>query len=120
MTAKALPVYVYRRNSPGDSTNGGISSRFDTLICLCDNGFLDVDLENPPENLVHVVRRHLFGSFVYHIEPVARPSGVGWMAGGNFAQTSDSRFYDLIGGMYGAVSIHDRQESREMYDLLSR
>lgn len=120
MKIKALPIYVYRQADGSDCTNNGISSRYDRLLCVCNDGFIDVDESNPPENLVKVVRREIFGRVVYHLEPVIRPTGAGWMAGGNYASTSDSRFSELVGGMYGAVSIHDRQETWEQYELLSR
>ena len=116
---KALPVEVFR-SGLGDCTNGGISSRHDTLYVICDRGFIDIDPKNPPENLAKVVKRTIFGRTIYHIEPYAPATHVGWMMGGNYAATSDSRFSDMIGGMYGAVAIHDRQESQELYDLLSR
>ena len=117
---KALPIDVYRCAGLGDCTNGGISSRFDRLLLLCDTGFVDVDENDPPENLVKLVKRHLFGIDTWHIEPVTVPEGIGWMAGGNFAHTSDSRFTRMCEGMYGAVAIHDRQESASLYELLSR
>ena len=117
---KALPISVYRNARFGDCTNGGISGRYDRLLLVCDDGFIDIDDDNLPENLVKVVKRRLFGSDVYHIEPVAKPNGVGWMMGGNYGATSDSRFSKMVGGMYGAIAIHDRQESQELYDLLSR
>ena len=117
---KALPVYVYRCAAFGDCTNGGVSSKYDRILVVCDDGFETVDENNPPETLCKVVRRHLFGRDVYHIEPYKAAKGAGWMAGGNYAETSDSRFRALCGDMYGALAIHDRQESWEMYDLLSR
>ena len=118
--AMALPVYVYRQADGSDCTNGGISSRYDRLLCLCDEGFIDVDLDNPPENLVKVVHREFGDSLsCYHIEPYERPKEIGWMAGGNYAATSDSRFADMVGGIYGAVPVHDRQETQELYDRLS-
>ena len=120
MKIKALPIYVYRQADGSDCTNNGISSRYDRLLCVCNDGFIDVDESDPPENLVKVVRRELFGRVIYHLEPVTRPTGVGWMAGGNYASSSDSRFSELVGEMYGAVSIHDRQETQEQYELLSR
>lgn len=119
---RALPVSVYRdaRRGGYDCTNNGVSARFRELLVLCPDGFINVDEDNPPENLCKVVKRHLFGRDVYHIEPVAAPEGAGWMAGGNFAHTSDSRFSKLCDGLYGALSIHDRQETWEEYDILSR
>ena len=113
---RVQPINVYRHGND-DCTNHGISSRYGELLCLCEDGFLTVDLDNPPENLVRVVAREFAGRTIYHVEPVARPDGAGWMMGGNYAATSDSRFSRLIGGMYGAVAIHDRQETWEQYEL---
>ena len=117
---RALPVSVYRDADGHDCTNGGISSRHRQLLLICDEGFLEVDENDPPENLVRVVKRHLFGRDIYHIEPVAQPNGAGWMMGGNYAASCDSRFSKAVGGTYGAVPVHDRQESWEQYEALSR
>ena len=106
---KALPIEVYRRNGV-DCSNDGVSSKFDTLLLVCDEGYVEVDESNPPENLVRMVKRYLFGSDMYHIRPWAEPDGIGWMFGGNFGHTSDSRFSRMCGGQYGAIAIHDRQE----------
>lgn len=114
---KAIPVYVYK-HPLGDFTNGGISGKNSELLLVCDEGFIDIDPENPPENAVKMVHRFLFGGDVYHIEPLERPTGVGWMDGGNYAATSDSRFSRMCGGMYGAIAIHDRQESPELYNSM--
>ncbi len=49
-----------------------------------------------------------------------------WMAGGHFAETSDSRFgravaeYLHVSRFYGALSLHDRTESAAMSEALSR
>lgn len=118
MKAKALPVSVYRSSSLGDCTNGGVSARYDDLLVLCDDGYITVDLENPPKNLVEVVHRNMWGRDLYHIEPYAAAKGAGWMMGGNYAATSDSRFSKLCGGQYGAVAIHDRDESWELYNSM--
>lgn len=115
---KALPINVYRHGKT-DCTNHGISSRFNELLLVCPRGFVDVDPENPPENLAVLEKRHLFGRDVYSIKPYAKAEGVGWMMGGNYGATSDSRFSDMLGGMYGAVAIHDRDETQEQYDMLS-
>ena len=80
---RALSISVYRNNRYGDCTNGGISSRYDELLCLCDDGPVVIDPDNPPENLVKIVRRDLFGRVIYHVEPYAAPTDLGWMMGGN-------------------------------------
>ena len=119
--ARALPINVYRQADCGDCTNGGVTSKYERLLLLCNEGFVDVDLDNPPEELVRVVSRDLFGKVVYHIEPFAsvKKGNIGWMMGGNYAATSDSRFADMVGGIYGAIPVHDRQETQDLYDLLS-
>lgn len=115
---KALPVYVYRSSRLGDCTNGGISAKYDYLLVICDEGDINIDPENPPGNLCQVVHRRLFGGDLYHIEPFAAAKGAGWMAGGNYAATSDSRFSRMCGEMYGALPIHDRDESWELYNMM--
>ncbi|MBQ5658752.1 MAG: hypothetical protein IIV02_04380 [Peptococcaceae bacterium] len=115
---KALPINIYKDRGR-DWSNGGISSRYDELLLVHPEGFIEIDESNPPENLVKIVERNLFGRGVYrHIEPVAAPKGVGWMAGGCIAYSSDSRFNRLSGGY--PLQLHDRCESQELYDLLSR
>lgn len=84
---KALPieVYVTKRKRDCDCTNGGISSKYEQLLLVCDEGYVNIDEENPPENLVKVVTRNLGFGTLKHIEPVARPIELGWMDGGNLA-----------------------------------
>lgn len=116
---KALRIYVYRNAVLGDCTNNGISAKHDSLLVLCDKGNWDVDMADAPENLVKLVERKYDNQRFFHLEPVNPAAGAGWMAGGNFAGTSDSRFSDMT-GFYGAISIHDRDETWEQYDRLSR
>lgn len=115
---KAIPVEVFRHGN-GDFTNGGISSRFSSLLVVCDQGWINIDENNKPANLCKLVKRHLFGRDVFHVEPFNRPSGAGWMMGGNFCYACDSRFTEAVEGLYGAIAIHDRQESAELYEMLS-
>jgi hypothetical protein len=64
-----------------------------------------------------VVRRWVGQPNEYmHVEPINQPEGkIGPMAGGNFVYSSDSRFP----GRY-PLSVHDRFETQEQYDMLSR
>lgn len=116
---KTLSIYVYRSATLGDCTNHGISSKHDKLYIECKDGPFDADEQNPPENLVKLVYRRIGNKDVYHIEPVKAAAGAGWMAGGNYAGCSDSRFSAMT-GIYGAISIHDRDESWQMYERMSR
>lgn len=116
MTVKALAIDVYRRKGT-DCSNGGISWKFDRLLLVGVNGPETVDMDNPPANAVKMVTRTFgFGTFS-HLEPLNAPDDgcVGWMAGGAFGYTSDSRFPSSQ-----PISIHDRQETQEQYDMLSR
>lgn len=112
---KALALEVYRTRRLSDCTNGGVTSTHDTILVEHPDGYIEVDEKNPPENLMCVVKRFFAGREIYHLEPVVEPEGAGWMFGGNYAATSDSRFDELIGGMYGAVAVHDRQETWDQY-----
>ena len=114
---RSLPVYVFK-NEGKDWSNGGITSRFNEILVLNDKGHVQVDLDNPPENLCVYVERELWlGEVFNYIEPYApKEKGcVGWMYGGCIADTSDSRFQSDH-----PVRIHDRQETQELYDILSR
>ena len=105
---QGLTIYVYRNAKGWDSTNGGISSKFSELILVGEGieGPEKVDLDNPPENLVKIVKRNLFGEKdeYMHIEPYNN-DGKWFMYGGNIACASDSRFPSRY-----PLKIHDRYE----------
>lgn len=112
---KALPINVYRTKGQ-DCTNGGISAKYDTLLLVCEEGYVNIDESNLPENLVKVSEHNCGYSTYKFIEPVARPKHLGWMFGGNIGYTSDGRFDKLASY---PLPIHDRQETQEHYDLLT-
>jgi hypothetical protein len=64
--------------------------------------------EDYPEAVL--VKRNLFGKTVYHAVPKSL-KGRWTMNGGSFVASSDSRFGEAIGGMYGAIPLHDRTEN---------
>ena len=106
---KAISVSVYREARYKGSSVGGISEKFDELLLLHDRGNLEIT--GNEENLCKAVYRKIYNRDVYHIEPVNRNTQGGWFtAGGSFAYSSDTRFSELVGGQYGAISIHDRLE----------
>lgn len=114
---KALPVYVLAHRSFEDCSNNGVSKNFDTLLLIHEEGFISIDEDNIPDNLVKVVTRNLSDGEYKHIEPYKKATKVGYMFGGNYASTSDSRFSEI--SKY-PLAIHDRQETQEEYDTLSR
>lgn len=117
---KALPIKVYYNKLYRECANGGITERYDELLLVCDDGFIDIDENNPPENLVILVERILFGKLSNYIRPYEEcpKDKVGYMFGGSYAASSDHRFTEMS-GIYGAVPVHDRTETQREYDRLS-
>ena len=121
---KGLHVYILQP-SLGNSSNGGLSSRCAsvTLVGETVSGPFEPDDASPA---VKLVKRVINGEVVIHAEPVqpVRPGNIGYMAGGAFIHTSDSRFGEALRALghsgYCAISLHDRQETQETYDALTR
>lgn len=113
---RALPVHIFKHLS-GDCSNGGISSKFNEILIRHDEGQEIIDLDEPPENFCTVVTKCFGGREYKHIEPVARPTGCGWMAGGTICYSCDSRFHDFTDY---PLQLHDRQETQKEYDTYSR
>jgi hypothetical protein len=105
---KGLTVEIFKTQAFNncDCTNGGISHKVNQAI-LIGEGLPEIF--EPDENtpVLKVVKRNIFGRVYYHCEPIINPTGNGWMFGGNFVYTSDSRYYDVIDY---PMPIHDRQE----------
>lgn len=113
MIVKCLPVDIYTSKDGVNCSNKGISTRFNQVLLIHDEGFISVDMDNPPENLCKAVEmRFPFGVYT-HVEPVKKPDGLGWMNGGCIVYTPDSRFG------YTPLMLFDRQETQEEYDRLS-
>lgn len=131
---KVLSLSVYRHNSSVfpdmDCTNGGASGRYDEILVECDRGNeRDIDPTNPPENLFKVEEMNIGFCRALHLVPYKkrREGMVGPMDGGNYADTCDSRWGEMLSDHYGAafrfnhcLSIHDRYETPEQYRILSR
>ena len=124
----ALSVRVYEHKSEWcpnmDCTNGGISSRHKTLYLLCEDqekaqkepwNWNQVDEDD--ERLIKIVRGTSCGRPYIHAEPVNDPNRkeIGYMFGGNFIYTSDGRFPEDY-----PIPLHDRSETYEEYETLSR
>lgn len=107
-TIKCIRAEIYK-NENRDFSNGGLSSKFDTVLIPVKDGCIDVDRDNPPENLVRIVRRNIFGREYVHVEPWGKENET-VMAGGTFVYTCDSRFNETINNGGYPVSLHDRQE----------
>ena len=111
---RALSVSIFEDKSIGNCSNNGISARFREVLILNAEGNVKVDMDNPPENLCVYVERELFGERHDYIRPYADAVGAGWMFGGSLVYSCDSRFG------YMPMKLHDRQESWELNERLSR
>ena len=101
------------------SPNGGISARV-KQVTLVGEGVDPVFPVTDEAPAVVLVTRYFGGRILRNVEPAVGPDegNVGWMAGGAFVASMDSRVSDLI-GFYGAMALHDRQETPEQYRALS-
>lgn len=106
---KLLPLEVYRGRH--DCTNGGITSAHDTIYMVCPRGHCDS--EEVAEELIF--RGESLGNYHRLVPIKPTPEGMaGPMFGGNLAATSDGR----AGGI--AYHVHDRYETWEQFEYLSR
>jgi hypothetical protein len=112
---KGLLVFVLRHADGTDCTNGGITSKVSKAILVGD-GIPEIFTPNEDAPALRLVRRNIDGEYL-HAEPVEGKDAkrVGWMTGGNFIYTSDARFPSRQ-----PISVHDRQETVEQYEALSR
>lgn len=113
MKVRALEIDIYESKEIGNCSNNGISKRYKSILIECRDGNYEVDLDNAPENFC------VIGEILGHkfVRPYANPTEIGWMAGGSLVYSCDSRFREI--SEY-PLSLHDRQESQKMYDMLSR
>ena len=105
-------VYVLR-NPLGDCTNGGASSRYDKIFIVRD-GITEDDVlrycrekKEFPDAFFKVTKVNVDREY-RRLEPVI-DGGNWYMAGGNYAISSDSRYSDFTGIDY-PIAIHDRKE----------
>lgn len=120
---RGVSVSIFRSDL-GDCTNGGVTNPANSqgkVVVVFDSAIrdgnyrLDDCLKDPRFVCLKVVRRPGYT----HCEPlIAGRSGIGPMAGGNYVYSMDSRFTTSVGRY--PVPVHDRFETQEQYDLLSR
>ena len=114
-----IPVNVYRNACDllsmknVDTTNGGISARFNTLYMI--NPYGTQELDEDDERLLSLVG-DAGNSGGFHLEPVNGHKGrdyTDWEYGGNIGEVR-------IHGKTNYLRIHDRQDTWEDYEVLSR
>ena len=95
------------RNSMGDSTNNGLTSKEDSIVLHHGPDTDLADLTLIPDDELVLVERHLFGEEAWYAVPAGiYKSNKHSMFGGNFIHTADSRFPGRA-----PIPVHDRVES---------
>jgi hypothetical protein len=132
-TREGLALYVARTAGLGDCTAGGITATHDRLTLVgvaADDGTVrpmtpDARIRAvTPDAPAVALRVTIVGTPSVHVVPVeSSPDGgyrvargAWYMAGGNYASSSDARVGELLESLlghrfYGALSVHDRRES---------
>lgn len=98
---KGILVHVLR-SALGDTTNGGVTSKFHTFV-LVGAGIPEVFEANEGTPAILLEKNGRFG---YRAVPV-NSEGKWTMFGGNYIDSSDSRFRAISGG---PIPAHDRIE----------
>lgn len=120
---KYIKLEIFK-NRGEDYSNGGLSSYFDSCYLECEDGWIEED--RVPKSAIVELVDNAFGTVCLQpIKPV-ESNEVGYMMGGCYVSSSDSRFSKMVEkklgvrSWHGAVALHDRTETQEMYDLMSR
>ena len=95
------------RNSLGDSTANGLTSKVNQVDLHYGDTVDLADLNNIPDDELVLVERQLFGKEAWYAVPAGiYKSNKHSMFGGNFIHTSDSRFPGR-----SPIPVHDRIEA---------
>ena len=116
-TNKGLIVNVLRDAKGGDCTNSGASSKF-TEFVIVDPEIAEIFEPTATMPALKLVRRSFGNKLYIHAEPLTSvPANcVGFMFGGNFVYSCDSRFRSVC---EYPIPVHDRIETARNYELLS-
>lgn len=122
---KVLYVTVFRAAGYPDCTNNGLSARVNSAElfweCTHDEAIeWCKEHQRDPEKQFILVDRKLWGEDHSYAEPLIKPTGKMQVFGGNFLYTSDSRMYKTSGVAKLPIPVHDRFETWEEFDALSR
>ena len=102
-----LTCEVYKW-SLGDCSNDGLSSRYNSVLVVTEDEIAKLS----EEELQRAVRLEQRTRDYWCLRPVLPvPRGhVGYMSGGSFVYSCDSRWREVSGGIPYPLSLHDRTE----------
>jgi len=115
---KGLICAIFQDKDGGDYSNGGISSNNNEVLVIVEGMDIGPFEQSDDRPTVKVVKRIICGEEYVHVEPLEKPRGVGWMAGGCIVSACDSRFGEYVNRY--PVKLLDRCESQKDYDRMSR
>lgn len=119
---KKMNAEIFKAKLFAGCSNNGISDNYDNVVCyFLEDGETVEDIKNAEDNAVVFIPRMLCGEKHYIFEPVKKvPEGyVSYMSGGSYVGSCDSRFIELCDG-FEILPLHDRTETWQQYDMLSR
>ena len=122
---KVLFINVFRAADFPDCTNNGLSARVSNAELFMDCSHPEAiewckEHHKDPAKQFILINRRLWGEDHSYAEPLIKPSNRMQVFGGNFLYTSDSRMYKTGGVAKLPIPIHDRFETYEEFDALSR
>jgi len=112
---KGLLVGIYQSKMIGGCSNYGLSSKYSKAI-LTGESVPEIFSASEDAPLIMLRKKIVFGEeYIYctPLDPVDLDN-VGYMMGGCFVYTSDSRLPSKY-----PIPLHDRQETQKQYDILS-
>lgn len=124
---KTLNVSVYYNNAYRKCAWNGYSTYKEQIVmvsgdrqeCLNECWKLIQEGKNKPDDFYYLNERYLWNEQHFFLEMLFPNKKGITMDGGNFAYSSDSRFQKITGS-WNPIPIHDRVETQEEYDNLSR
>lgn len=110
-------LYVNAHWGPVTS-NGGISAQGHHQVLVVGDNVSQITQEHEGVPVVYLTETTP-GYIVAQPAEGHDPTKIGWMAGGSFIHTDDSRWFDVTGTRL-PIPLHDRQESVHDYEVLTR
>lgn len=118
---KAIKATVIKPYPNADYSNGGISSIYNTVYILDEEG--QTEIKGDEANVVKIkIERYGKDYINLYAEPIAKVDDTkttGYMASGCTLLSNDRAIQKYEDMIQGNVRLHDRVESWEMYEALS-
>ncbi len=120
---KGFIAGILENKEIGNCSNNGISAFHKSVTIVSDIRECQIFETTPHDELIRplvvIKKKVVCGEEHVYAEPIddSEPGNVGWMMGGSFIWSSDSRFSEHFSKQ--PIPLHDRQESQEQYERLS-